>query len=207
MSLHALQTTSDRPLYLQVVDSLRVDIANKAPGDKIDSEPQLSKRFGVSRFTVTRAIEILVDEGLISRRQGLGTFVAAPPLKRAPSYLSSFSEAISSAGRIASHRVLAFGPAPWREGLPYREDERPDRAGSPAPCRPRADRDPSFDHFGCDRRAHRPDGRRRRELRVSRSIAASTRRACSSTAASRRCGRAAPALRNQGCCASSTAGW
>jgi GntR family transcriptional regulator len=119
----SLEASSHRPLYLQVVDSLRMDIAKKTPGDRIESEPQLSKRFGVSRFTVTRAIEILADEGLISRRQGLGTFVAAAPLKRAPSYLSSFSEAVSSAGRIASHRVLAFGPAPWSEGLPYREDE------------------------------------------------------------------------------------
>ncbi|WP_158818569.1 GntR family transcriptional regulator [Methylocapsa sp. S129] len=117
------EASSDRPLYLQLVDSLRIDIANKTPGDRIDSEPQLSRRFGVSRFTVTRAIEILVDEGLISRRQGLGTFVAAPALKRAPSYLSSFSEAVSSARRVASHRVLAYGPTPWRESLPYREDE------------------------------------------------------------------------------------
>ena len=76
MSLHTLQTTSDRPLYRQLVDWLRVDLATKAPGDRIDSEPQLAKRFGVSRFTVTRAIEILVDEGLVNRRQGLGSFVA-----------------------------------------------------------------------------------------------------------------------------------
>jgi GntR family transcriptional regulator len=106
-----------------VVDSLRIDIANKMPGDRIDSEPQLSRRFGVSRFTVTRAIEILADEGLISRRQGLGTFVSAPALKRAPSYLASFSETISAARRVGSHRVLAFGPTHWREGLPYPEDE------------------------------------------------------------------------------------
>jgi GntR family transcriptional regulator len=117
------EASSDRPLYLQVVDSLRLEIANRMPGDRIDSEPQLSRRFGVSRFTVTRAIEILVDEGLISRRQGLGTFVAAPALKRAPSYLASFSEAISAARRAGSHRVLAFGPTHWREGLPYREGE------------------------------------------------------------------------------------
>ena len=114
---------TDRPLYRRVVDSLRVDIANKAPGDRIDSEPQLARRFGVSRFTVTRAIEILADEGLVNRRQGLGTFVAAAPLKRAPSYLASFSEAIAAARRAASHRVLGFGPTPWRDGLPYREDE------------------------------------------------------------------------------------
>jgi GntR family transcriptional regulator len=126
MTRHGLlrsDSASDRPLYRQVIDNLRVEIANKEAGDRIASEPELSRRFGVSRFTVTRAIEVLVDEGLINRRQGLGTFVAAPPLKRAPSYLASFSEAITAARRAGSHRVLAFGPTHWREGMPYAEAE------------------------------------------------------------------------------------
>src|SRR5271168_745620 len=75
--------SSDRPLYRQVVDRLRREIAGKPFGARIDSESQLTKRFGVSRSTVARAIEILVDEGLVNRRQGLGSFVAAPPLIRA----------------------------------------------------------------------------------------------------------------------------
>ena len=120
----ALQTASDRPLYLQLVDWLREDIASKAPGERIDSEPRLAERFGVSRFTVTRAIEILVDEGLVSRRQGLGSFVAAPALKRAPSYLLSFTEAVSAQGRVSTQRLLGFGPTPWRDTLPY-ESETP----------------------------------------------------------------------------------
>ena len=109
-----LQPTSDRPLYRQLVDWLRVDLAAKSPGDRIDSEPRLAKRFGVSRFTATRAIEILVDEGLVNRRQGLGSFVAAPPLKRTATYLLSFTEAVLSHGHVASHRLLYFGPVPWR---------------------------------------------------------------------------------------------
>ena len=117
-----LQPTSDRPLYRQLVDWLRVDLAAKSPGDRIDSEPRLAKRFGVSRFTATRAIEILVDEGLVNRRQGLGSFVAAPPLKRTATYLLSFTEAVLSQGRVSSHRLLYFGPVPWRPGLPYQED-------------------------------------------------------------------------------------
>jgi GntR family transcriptional regulator len=117
-----LQATSDQPLYRHLVDWLRVDLTTKAPGDRIDSEPRLAKRFGVSRFTVTRAIEILVDEGLVNRRQGLGSFVAAAPLKRTANYLLSFTEAVLSQGRIASHRLLSFGPVRWREGLPYPED-------------------------------------------------------------------------------------
>jgi GntR family transcriptional regulator len=121
--LSRFEPSTDRPLYRQVIDSLRIEIAKKVAGDRIDSEPQLSRRFGVSRFTITRAIESLADEGLINRRQGLGTFVAAPQLKRASTYLASFSEAVSVARRANSHRVLAFGPTHWREGLPYSEDE------------------------------------------------------------------------------------
>jgi GntR family transcriptional regulator len=117
----ALDGSSGRPLYRQLVDWLRSDIAHRAVGDRIDSEPQLAERFGVSRFTVTRAIEILVDEGLVRRRQGLGSFVAPPPLQRAPSYLTSFTEAVEAQGRTASHRLLYFGAATRSEDLPYAE--------------------------------------------------------------------------------------
>jgi GntR family transcriptional regulator len=121
MSLSNLRATSDRPLYRQLADWLRLDLASRGAGDRIDSEPTLARKFGVSRFTVTRAIEILVDNGLVNRRQGLGSFVAAPPLKRTPSYHLSFTEAVRSQGRVASHRLLNFGPVPWREDLPYPE--------------------------------------------------------------------------------------
>jgi GntR family transcriptional regulator len=120
LSLRAFH--SERPLYRQLADKLRADVAKRAVGDRIDSEPKLAQRFGVSRFTVARAIEILVDEGLVRRRQGLGSFVAPPPLVRAPSYLSSFTEAVEAQGRTASHRLLRFGSADWQEDLPYPED-------------------------------------------------------------------------------------
>jgi GntR family transcriptional regulator len=77
----------------------------------------------VSRFTVAKALEILSQEGALTRRQGLGTFVAAPPLKRAPSYLLSFSEAVAAAGHRPSQRLLGFGPTSWRDDLPYPADE------------------------------------------------------------------------------------
>jgi GntR family transcriptional regulator len=104
------------------VEELRAAVAKRAVGDRIDSEPKLARRFGVSRFTVARALEILVDEGLIRRRQGLGSFVAPPALVRAPSYLSSFTEAVEAQRRTASHRLLSFRSTDWREGLPYPEE-------------------------------------------------------------------------------------
>jgi GntR family transcriptional regulator len=80
----------------------------------------------VSRFTVARAIEILVDEGLFTRRQGLGTFVAAPRLKRAPSHLASFTEAVLAQGRTTAHRLLRFEPsaAPGSSPSPYPDGTR-----------------------------------------------------------------------------------
>ena len=100
-----------QPLYLQLVERLRAEFVGQKPGARIDSEPTLARRFGVSRFTVTRAVEILVEEGLFTRRQGLGTFIAPPRLRRAPTYLASFTEAMAAQGRLAAHRLLKFGPA------------------------------------------------------------------------------------------------
>lgn len=92
-------------------------------GARLPSEPQLAREFGVSRFTVTRAVEQLMDEGLITRRQGSGTFVADAPLRRAPGYLLSFTEAVVASGHRPSHRLLAYRPAAWERGMPYDRDE------------------------------------------------------------------------------------
>jgi len=45
------------------------------PGDSIAPEPELERRFGVSRVTVRRAIDVLVQDGSLVRRQGSGTYV------------------------------------------------------------------------------------------------------------------------------------
>jgi GntR family transcriptional regulator len=120
----ALHANLDRPLYLQLADLLRREIAGRPPGERIDSEAALAERFAVSRFTVTRAIEILVDEGLVRRKQGLGSFIAPPPLLRQPGYLASFTEAVEAQGRVATHRLIAFGDVSWREGAPFEAGEK-----------------------------------------------------------------------------------
>jgi GntR family transcriptional regulator len=116
-----LQSGLDRPLYLQLLDWLREDLSRRQPGARIDSEPQLARRFRVSRFTVTRAIEILVRDGLLTRRQGLGTFVAPPRLRRAPTHLRSFTEAMADEGHTTTHRLLDLALIETAEGLslPY----------------------------------------------------------------------------------------
>lgn len=114
---------SGEPYYLQIAQRLR-DIANAMPpGERLPSEPNLARDFKVSRFTVAKAVEQLVKDGLIVRKQGSGTFVAEAPLRRQPGYLLSFTEAVQAAGHASTHKVLAFRETEWMPGLPYPEGE------------------------------------------------------------------------------------
>ncbi len=71
---------SSVPLYVQVRQALEAHIDRSAwrPGDRIPSEPELCKLFGVSRPVVRQALQDMANEGLLVRRKGLGTFVAEP---------------------------------------------------------------------------------------------------------------------------------
>lgn len=111
------------PYYRQIAERLRDMLEHLPSGERLPSEPKLAKSFKVSRFTVAKAVEQLVNDGLIYRKQGSGTFVAEAPLRRQPGYLLSFTEAVQAAGHSATHKVLAFRPVEWTPGLPYKSDE------------------------------------------------------------------------------------
>jgi len=67
--------------HSRLYDTLRERImaGEYAPGEKMPSESMLGKEFDVSRITVIRALSDMVADGLIWRRQGVGSFVAAVP--------------------------------------------------------------------------------------------------------------------------------
>jgi len=64
------------PKYYVVLNILRESFAGFKRGDRVPSENELSKQFGVSRVTLQRALAQLVSEGVIVRVQGKGTFYA-----------------------------------------------------------------------------------------------------------------------------------
>jgi GntR family transcriptional regulator len=68
---------STRPLYLQLRDALaeRVAAGEWKPGTAIPNESDLAREFGVSAGTMRKALDLLEDEHLVTRRQGRGTFV------------------------------------------------------------------------------------------------------------------------------------
>ena len=79
-----LESGSAAPLYQQVLEVIKGKIENGTyPADsQIPTELELSRMFGVGRVTVRRAIEELVGEGYLTKRQGRGTFVMTPKMVR-----------------------------------------------------------------------------------------------------------------------------
>ncbi len=84
----------------------KIRVGDYAVGSSIPSERELCKLYGVSRITMRHALSDLVQQGLLTRRQGQGTFVATPRIE--PSLLGyfSFSEALRAQGLLTSTRVL-----------------------------------------------------------------------------------------------------
>jgi GntR family transcriptional regulator len=95
-----LDAKSNLPLYQQLQRSLRDAIERRILGadDALPAERDLATDFDVSRITVRKAIDGLVNEGLLVRRQGSGTFVCARVEKNF-SKLTSFSEDMRARGR------------------------------------------------------------------------------------------------------------
>lgn len=100
------------PLYVQVseqiVDGIRD--AGLRPGDRVPSEPELVRAYGISRATAGKALEQLELAGIVRREQGRGTFVASPSLVQRRPQLGSFSESVRRQGHESTHRLLAFEP-------------------------------------------------------------------------------------------------
>jgi GntR family transcriptional regulator len=99
-----LDEQSRAPLYQQLRRALRDAIADNrlAAEEALPPERELAEEFGVSRITVRKALDALVGEGMLTRRQGAGTFVAPQGearVEKSFSALSSFSEDMISRGR------------------------------------------------------------------------------------------------------------
>jgi DNA-binding GntR family transcriptional regulator len=73
----SIDRSSYEPAYAQLVNILRQSMSSGIlrPGDQLPSEAQLCERYGVSPMTVRRAINMLVDQGVVIAEQGRGTFV------------------------------------------------------------------------------------------------------------------------------------
>ncbi len=91
--------------YQSIRDGILDLVAELDVGEALPPERTLAPRFGVSRMTLRRAVEELVREGRLVRRQGAGTFVAGPKIAQGLA-VSSFSEDMRRRGSVPSSRTL-----------------------------------------------------------------------------------------------------
>ncbi|SMB93735.1 GntR family transcriptional regulator [Desulfonispora thiosulfatigenes DSM 11270] len=80
--------TKHLPLHIQIKIKLEEEILNEVYDEKIPGELDLMERFSVSRSTIRQAIAALVEEGILEKRHGKGTFISLKPVEE---WLGSFS--------------------------------------------------------------------------------------------------------------------
>lgn len=102
--------SDDGPLHGRISRRLERAIRDGTvpPGARIENEIALATRLGVSRPTVRRAIQDLVDHGLVVRRRGIGTQVVQGHITR-PVELTSLFDDLVRAHHVATTRLLERG--------------------------------------------------------------------------------------------------
>ncbi len=107
------------PLYLQIAEGIldRIEAGELAPGDRLPPERALSDMLGVNRLTLRRALRALESQGLLSRRQGKGTYVAAPKIERQADRLVSFTRGMRRRGFTPGIRLVSFEERPAEASL------------------------------------------------------------------------------------------
>ena len=106
--------TDGVPIYIQIRESLRAEITKGIlrRGEQLPSENELAAKYNVSRMTIRESIEDLVDEGLLYRRHGVGTFVAYPHLQRDHTRLTSFFDKAENEGVKVQAKLLSLEVIP-----------------------------------------------------------------------------------------------
>jgi GntR family transcriptional regulator len=117
-----MPTELHKPIYVQIQEFLAEKILSGelTPESRISSERELCQELGVSRMTVRRAITELVNEGLLERRHGAGTFIAKPKGTYNAAELIDYANAIRSKSQTVSRQLLEFSEVPASHRLSSR---------------------------------------------------------------------------------------
>ncbi|MEG1757966.1 MAG: GntR family transcriptional regulator [Oscillospiraceae bacterium] len=108
---------SEIPLYIQLKEILSAQIRSGIikSGEKIMTEMELTEEYSVSRITARRAVTELVNEGLLTRRQGKGTFAKGQKINERIMENRSFTELVLENGMVPSTKLISISLQPADE--------------------------------------------------------------------------------------------
>ena len=111
-----------KPIYAQIQEYIAEMILSGqlAPESKIPSEREFSESLEVSRMTIRKAITELVNEGLLERRHGSGTYVAKPKITYEGGELINYVDVMKARNIITGAQLLEFGQVPASRRLAER---------------------------------------------------------------------------------------
>jgi GntR family transcriptional regulator len=105
-----IDKSSPIPIYYQLESYIKelIDSGVIRPGDSIPSEREFAEKYEISRMTVRQAINSLVNEGLLYRKKGSGTFVSEKKIEQHLQGLTSFTEDMKKRGMVPSSILNHF---------------------------------------------------------------------------------------------------
>ncbi|RAK08962.1 GntR family transcriptional regulator [Halanaerobium saccharolyticum] len=108
--MQEINKNSPLPLYYQLKESILTAVQNREfeVGERLPSERELAEYNNISRMTVKKAVDILVDNGYLIRKQGSGTFVNDYQQSYSISPLLSFTKEMEKKGLNYTTRILNF---------------------------------------------------------------------------------------------------
>jgi len=107
------------PLYYQIKQILQEMIDNEElkPNEPIPTERELCEIHGISRMTAREAIMALVNEGVLYRKQGRGTFVSGPKPKYRLTELRGMTEDMERMGHRVETEIVSFERTPATKAI------------------------------------------------------------------------------------------
>jgi GntR family transcriptional regulator len=119
MFSETIDRESKLPFYQQLYEILRGKIQRGEwqPGDLIPTESDLIDRYQVSRNTIRQVLDMLVNEGMIYRQRGRGSFVAHPTLEQSMTRIVSFTEDMDQRGFNPGTNVLSASLIPAEKDI------------------------------------------------------------------------------------------
>lgn len=108
-----MKRKAELPLYLRIADELREKLLSLPIGAPFETEQTLTETYGVARGTIRQALNVLVQEGILTRTQGCGSFRSQPGISPYRFTLSQeLTDSIREVGTNSAVKTLSVTLVP-----------------------------------------------------------------------------------------------